>query len=184
MPKIRISKKTAAILALLLIISVAAGATLAYVLDRTDTTHNTFVPVYVDSEPVSDTAGISIANTGEAVAYLRASVVVNWVSVDSEGNPTGRYHSATPVEGVDYSINYDGTGAWIKLDDGFWYHRTPVGAGATAEVFIKDVTRLAEAPEGYKLSVEILSTGLQATPAEVVERTWGVTLEGVLITDQ
>ncbi len=183
MPKNKTNKRVTAILALLLITLFAAGATLAYVLERTDTSKNTFVPVYVDSAPANTAGGISVTNTGEATAYLRAAIVISWVSVDGEGNPTGHYHSATPVEGVDYSIDYDSTGAWLLRSDGFWYHRTPVGAGATAEVLIKGITRLTNPPEGYRLSVEILSTGLQASPTKVVEQTWGVTLEGVLITN-
>jgi hypothetical protein len=106
---------------------------------------------------------------------------VNWVLLDAEGNATNTYHSSTPVEGVDYTITYDSTGAWLKLDDGFWYHRTPVGAGATTETLFSGFTRLTEAPEGYKLSLEILSTGIQSTPIAAVEEAWGVTVEGIVI---
>lgn len=181
--KISINKKIVAILVLsLLIISVAVGGTVAYIVRSTEAARNNFVPVYVDSAPVSLSDGkITINNTGEITAYLRAAVVVNWVLLDAEGNATNTYHSSTPVEGIDYQIEFDQTGAWIKHDDGFWYHRTPVGAGATTEVLLSGLTRLTEAPEGYKLSVEVLSTGIQSTPTAAVEEAWGVTVDGIII---
>jgi hypothetical protein len=165
----------------LLIIFVAAAGTLAYFVDSTDSLDNSFVPVSVSCQPTQVSGGIGILNSGEIDAYIRATVVVNWVLLDAEGNATNTYHSSTPVEGIDYQIEFDQTGAWIKHDDGFWYHRTPVGAGATTEVLLSGLTRLTEAPEGYKLSVEVLSTGIQSTPTAAVEEAWGVTVDGIII---
>ena len=181
--KISINKKVAAILVLsLLIIGVAVGTTVAYIVKSTEATKNNFVPVYVDSAPVYKSNGsVAINNIGEIPAYLRATVVVNWVLLDADGNATDTHHSLTPTEGVDYTITYDSTGAWLKLDGGFWYHRTPVGAGATTETLFSGFTRLTEAPEGYKLSLEILSTGIQSAPTAAVEDAWGVTVDGIVI---
>jgi hypothetical protein len=181
--KISINKKIAAILVLsLLIISIAVGTTVAYIVKSTEATKNNFVPVYVDSAPVYKSNGsVAINNIGEVPAYLRATVVVNWVLLDADGNATDTHHSQTPVEGIDYTVTYDTTGAWLKLDDGFWYHRTPVGAGATTETLLSAITKLTEAPDGYRLSVEILSTGIQSTPIAAVEEAWGVTVDGIVI---
>ena len=180
--KSSISKRTVAILASIIIISMAIGATVAYIVKRSEPSKNTFVPVYVDSEPKSTETGISVKNAGDITAYLRASVVVNWAEVDANGNATGHYYSLAPAEGVDYSISYDRKGAWMYGSDGFWYHKTPVGAGATAEDLILDIVRLSTPPEGYMLSVEVLTLGIQAAPTEVVAQAWGVTVDGILIT--
>ncbi len=179
--KLSINKKYTAVIAFLLVITIAAGVTVAYIAEKTEESNNTFVPVYVGSSPANNAEGVSVMNTGDIPAYLRATVVVNWVAVDGDGNSTGHYHSSSPKEGLDFEIEYDDTGAWLLRSDGYWYHRTPVGAGATSESLITSLARLSEAPEGYKLSVEILTAGIQAAPTTVVADVWGVTVDGILI---
>jgi hypothetical protein len=177
------SKKTAVILILsLLILTVTVGSTVAYFIDRTDALENDFVPVMVDAQPLSTPDGIAIRNTGEIDAYIRCTVVVNWVSVDGEGNPGGHVHSTAPVEGTDYSIFYDNSGAWMKGSDGFWYYKVLVSPSGVTDELILDYTRLTDPPEGYSLSIRVLATGIQATPSYVVEEVFGVTVNGTNIT--
>ena len=167
----------------LLIVTVSVGVTLAYIVERTQEEKNTFTPVTVDSAPVAtEFGGMAVQNTGDTTAYLRAAVLVNWVAVDEEGNATDRYHTEAPLAGVHYSITYDNTGAWKKGSDGFWYYASPVNAGAITSDLVPFVTRLTDAPEGYALSVEIVTTGIQATPIAAVEQAWNVTLNGDSIT--
>lgn len=175
--------KTVAVLLLsLLIVGTLVGGTVAYIVLRSNDATNTFTPVEVDSEPITTGTGkIAVRNSGEITAYLRAAVVVTWVAVDEEGNATDLYHITSPVEGVNYSMGYDASGAWQKGSDGFWYHKAAVEAGATTADLITSVAKLTEAPEGYTLSVEVLTTGIQATPVSAVQDAWGVTLAGSAI---
>lgn len=175
-------KKVTLLLLSLLIVVASVGVTLAYIVERSEEAENTFTPVLVDSEPVATTHGrMAVKNTGDVAAYLRAAVIVTWVSVDGEGNATGGYHASAPLEGVDYNITYDTTSSWQKGTDGYWYYTMPVEAGRVTMDLITAVARLTNPPEGYALSVEIVTTGIQTTPVEVVEQAWNVTVNGTSI---
>ena len=172
-------KIVAGLLLSLLIVGVAAGVTLAYMVERTPDAKNTFVPVTVDSKPVSTAQGrMAVMNQGDVTAYIRATVTVNWVSLDEEGNAAGTYHMNGPVDGVDFSITYDASGSWKKGTDGFWYYTAPVAAGSLTQDLIVSVVRMTDPPEGYGMSVEIMTTGIQSTPAQAVEQAWNVSLNG------
>ena len=172
------NKKIALLILPILILTVAVGGTVAYIIERTIEVENTFAPVIVDSAPVGNAqGGVAVVNNGDIPAYLRAVVVVNWVAVDSDGNTTDHRHMDAPVEGVDYSIAYDTTGSWLKRSDGFWYCKEPINAGATTQALISSITRLSEPPEeGYVLFMEIATTGIQSVPSSAVEQAWGVTI--------
>lgn len=176
-------KKTVALILLsLLILCVAAGATLAYIVKRSLPVENVFTPVIVDSMPVSTATGrIAVRNSSDVAAYLRADVVVTWVAVDEEGNSSNSYLSKAPVLGVDYNISYDTFGVWQKGSDGFWYHTAPVPAGEDTVDLITAVERLSAPPAGYALSVEVLTTAIQSQPAAAVQQAWGVGVSGSLL---
>jgi hypothetical protein len=170
------TKAAIAIILSLLIISAAVGTSLAYIIRRSASAKNTFVPVVVDSEAVSVSNGVGIRNNGETAAYVRATVVISWMMIDSEG--VKHYHPNTPVEFVDYSISFSQEDTWIKRSDGFWYYKNALIPGTTTPRLIVDLQRIAEAPEGYQLSLEVISSALQSTPEEAVENAWGVTVSG------
>lgn len=178
----KVNKKVTILLVLsLLILTIAAGSTLAYFIDKTDPVDNSFAPVMVDCEPVVTTGGILIRNVGEIEAYIRVAIVVNWVAVDTEGNAMNSVHATAPVEGVDYSISYDESGGWMKGSDGFWYYQAPISPTALTDELITGYARISEPPSGYKLSIDVIASGIQSTPTSVVEEVYGVTLNGTLI---
>ena len=172
-------KKTSLFLILsLLILTVAVGGTIAYIVRVSTVPTNTFVPVEVDSEPVSTSSGIAVRNNGEIEAYIRTSVVINWVLLDSEGNPTDTFHSDAPIEGVDYVVAFNNSGSWERGSDGFWYHKIPVSAGGSTDVLFSGIERITTPPSGYGLSFQVITTAIQSTPARSVEYAWGVTVSG------
>lgn len=183
----KFSKKgvlTVLVLTLLILATTVAG-TVAYLRERSDTLENTLVPVMVDSAPVATaTGGVAVQNTGDITAYLRAAVVVTWVAVDAEGNAGANHHADAPRLGSDYQITYQSTNGWQQGTDGFWYYTDPVGAGGTTPDLVDSVTRLdgAAVPEGYRLSVEVVTSGIQASPTNVVQQTWNVSVFGTSIT--
>ena len=163
----------AVIVAILLILLVAVGVTVAYVVTRTDTVKNTFDPVDVNCEVKETFDGtkktdVSVKNTGTTAAYIRALVVVNWIS------PTGSVYSKVPVEGDDYTIKY-GSG-WKKSNvDGFWYCISDIDPNDNTPVLIKTSSPVANgAPDGYSLSVSILASAIQSSPDSAVYDAWGV----------
>ena len=111
---------------------------------------------------------MQITNTGSTDAYIRATYVVNWV--DEQGNIAAAvpesYSSPLPA-------NPDGKGT--KGTDGSVDSLSPVAPDASTpgSLLTCTVTR-PENPE-YRLSVEILATAIQSTPAKAVTEAWGVT---------
>ena len=181
------SKKRAVLVLLLslLLLGATVAGTLAYLRERSVTRENQLIPVMVDSAPIGTANGaVAVQNTGDITAYLRATVVVTWVLLDDEGNATATHHALAPTAGSDYTITYHTDNGWKKGSDGYWYYSDPVGAGGITPDLIASISRpnTAEVPEGYRLSVEIATSGIQAAPTRVVEEIWTVTASGITIT--
>ena len=97
--------------------------------------------------------------------YMRAIVIANWVSVSDEN----RVLSVAPKLGEDYTLEIE-SGWFLEEEDGFYYHREKVGA-ARSITLIKSAAQIGE-QEGFYLRIQVLSSGMQANPAEAVEESW------------
>ena len=187
-------KQLALLLSIVLIATVTAGGSLAYIFTQTQGLTNTFKPAevtcQVNEEPFDGVTktNVTIENTGTTSAYIRATVIVTWKDKDGNIGPE------TPVLGTDYvietpmddeDISNDG---WFKIDD-YYYHKAPVAAEGEDEDDTKDVTKVlinrcklkegVTAPEGYGLSVEIVADAIQAEGVDAdgkhpVELAWKV----------
>lgn len=170
-------KTLAVLLSVVLVIAMAAGVTIAFLADSTNGVENTFTPSQVTVE-VNETfdgkikSDVSIKNTGNTTAYIRAAVVVTWQ------NANGVVYGIEPVEDADYKLSLAGSG-WFKGADGYYYHSVPVAAGANTGILIDEITAVHNnAPAtGYFLSVEIIASGIQSVPASVVTDSWKVSLD-------
>lgn len=164
----------ALLLALILVVGAAAGGTVAWLTQTTETKNNSFeygrVSCAVSENFVggSTKENVQITNNGNIPAYIRATYVVNWL--DKDGNI-----AASVPEGYSYSLTENPGGKWTKHDDGYFYYLTPVAPqeSTPGSLLTCTVTR-PENPE-YRLSVEILATAIQDTPAKAVTEAWGVT---------
>ena len=160
-------KKAVAFLVLTVALSVAiVGTTLAYIITQTDILQNIFEPAKVDIE----IKGNDIENKSDVDVYIRAAVVVNWVDGD------GVILSTSPVAGVDYDIVFNEdtalTSGWVQGSDTFWYYvDTPLEAGKTANALINSITQKTT-KDGYTLTVQVISSAIQAEPAEAVRGAW------------
>ena len=166
------------IIAVCVIIAVcsAVGTTVAYIFDKTNENVNTFEPVFVSCEVNEDFDGtvksnVTVENTGDVDAYIRATFVVMWTS------DTGSVYSATPVANTDYSVTLT-MDKWALGTDGFYYYTLPVTSGASTDVLIGEIRDLGTAPGGYNLTVHVAATAIQAEPKEAIEGVWGVTVNG------
>ena len=164
----------ALLLALILVVGAAAGGTVAWLTQTTETKNNNFEYGRVSCE-VSETftggstkEAVQIINHGNIPAYIRATYVVNWL--DKDGNI-----AASVPEGYSYNLSENPDGTWTKGNGGYFYYLSPVAPGASTpgSLLTCTVTR-PENPE-YRLSVEILATAIQSTPAKAVTEAWGVT---------
>ena len=166
-------KPLAALVALVLIIGAVVGGTLAYLAARTDAIVNTFNPAKVDITVEENFDGstkkdVKITNTGDTEVYIRATYVVNWL--DAQGNIV-----ASVPEGYSYTLTENPDSKWTKGNDGYFYYLSPVAPDkSTPGSLLTCTVTHPENPE-YRLSVEILATAIQSTPAQAVTEAWGVT---------
>lgn len=159
-------------MAIIMLIGAVIGSTVAFLITNTGPVENKFAYASVSCEVKEDFNGntkknVQITNTGSTDAYIRATYVVNWL--DAQGNIV-----ASVPDGYSYSLNVNPDGKWTKMGD-YYYYLTPVAPrdSTPGSLLTCTVTR-PENPE-YRLSVEILATAIQSTPAKAVTEAWGVT---------
>lgn len=153
----------------------AGGATIAFLTTETPAIDNSFTPVFVSCEVEESFTGatksdVRVKNTSDIEAYVRATFVIMWIGED------GSVFSEAPVSGIDYSIEL-GSPSWNLGSDGFYYYAPKLQPGDSSEILIENLSILKEPPEeGYKLSVHVAATAIQAEPAAAVEEAWGATV--------
>ena len=168
----RSGKSAALLVSLLLLLPVTVGGTIAFLMDSDGPLHNLFNPskvtTYVDETVSGNTkSDVSIKNTGDTTAWIRAAVVVTWQ--DKDGNVYGQ----APVAGTNYTAWIPGTN-WVEGADGFYYYTKPVAAQtSTANALIAEIKPIGNPPaDGYYLTVEIIGSGIQNKPAKVFNTEW------------
>lgn len=176
MTRIKMSKSVIILLCAVLICAVTVGTTLAFIFAKAPPVVNEFEPVFVSCSVEEGfvnnvKSNVRVRNTGDISAYIRACVVICWVS-ETDGSING----ASPVKDRDYLITY--SDSWTQGSDGFYYFTSPVAAGDATDILIYDARPAEDAdiPEGYKLSVQIVASAIQAQPAEAVSSAWGATI--------
>ena len=117
-----------------------------------------------------DKTNVTVKNTGDVPAYLRAAIVVNWKDTD------GTVISAKESE---YSMAMGPE--WVQGADSYWYCKKATDAGRPSPALIVSCKPIAVKADQL-LSVEILIQGVQAEPATAVEELWDatVTADGTL----
>lgn len=172
--KVYMSRTTALLIAIVMIVGAAIGSTVAYLIARSDSMVNNFTYATVSCAVTENVVngnsknGVQVQNTGTTDAYIRAAVVVNWIDADGKILPT-------PPEGCSYTKDLNPDGKWTQGVDGYYYYWTPVAPDESTEGSLVNCTASVPAGSGYKLSVEILATAVQSDPAKAVTEAWGVT---------
>lgn len=171
----RLLTRITVIIAAAIIIVATVGATVAYIVRKTPSIENGFEPIKVSCLVLDSSGGlnktdVAVKNTSDVSAYLRAVVIVNWVSVEDKS-----IYPAMPRDGVDYSIVY-GSGKWRLAKDGFYYYTEPVFSAGKTDVLISEFSETSEAPEGYVLSISIIASAVQAEPKKAVTELWGISV--------
>lgn len=184
-------RRLSALALVCIICCLVSGLTLAYLVTQTDFIKNTFYPANVNNS-IDESFGhdpdtpdgdivkkdVKITNTGDVDAYVRVKVVISWTQQDKDGNVTEVYKQ-TPVEGTDYTITYAENTKWVYDDEsGYWYYTAAVAPGNATEILIKECKEAEESnkPDGYDLTVEIISQSIQAKPDTAVKQAWKVTV--------
>ena len=178
-PRIRMNKLAILFIAVVMLIGAVVGSTVAFLVTKTAPVENKFTYASVSctvSESFNGTTKekVQIQNTGTTDAYIRATYVVNWLNKDGSIAPVPQ---GTIPNGYTLSISENLDNAWTKGTDGYFYYLTPVAPGGLTDGSLVNCT--VTYPQGvepeYILSVEILATAVQSTPAKAVQEAWGVT---------
>lgn len=171
------ARKTATLLvAIVLLLGVAVGTTVAYLIDRTEKIENKFEYAKTDVTVTEDFDGttksnVQVRNDSNIPVYIRATYVANWV--DAKGN------IVTPdPDGYDYQLDKNPNNTWVEGKDGYFYYPTPVQPDGLTDgsLLTCTVTKQPANPE-YTLNVEILATAIQSEPTAAVVEAWGVTVD-------
>lgn len=161
------------LVSLVLIAAIAVGSTVAFIATSTEPITNIFNPanvtIDIDESFVDGVkTDVQVKNTGNTDAFIRAKIVVTWKDAD------GNVSATKPVEGTDYTMTLNETD-WFLGSDGFYYCKTSVAPnGGSTPVLIEKCEKTGTPPDGYDLSVEIIASGIQSTPASAVEEAWKV----------
>lgn len=158
---------------LLLTVCLSIGTTYAYLLSRSETVTNTFTPgtagnTIEESFENDVKKDVKVKNTGNINAFIRATIIITWQ------NKEGEVYPVLPEKGTDYDITLNPDNGWFE-NKGIYYCKTEVAPGASTPVLIKECTqKIANAPKGYGLNVEILSSSVQSLPRSAVKDAWGI----------
>lgn len=175
----RAQRRKAMVIALALAGILAIGGTVAWITTSTDTVRNLFSSSKVTGEVTEEfeendslvKENVAVKNTGDIPVYVRAKLVVNWVSVDG-----GSISAEVPVEGQDYTLVLETTTGWdIETSDGFYYYTKPVDPGSsTGNLVGENGCKPLTNKDGYQLKVDVIASVIQAEPTDAVKESWGV----------
>lgn len=159
----------ALLLALILVVGAAAGGTVAWLTQTTQTENNNFsygtVSCTINETFENNTkSNVTVTNTGNTPAYIRAACIVNWV--DAQGNIAAN----VPAD-YTYSLSIPETG-WTAGSDGYYYYNGVVAPNATTTGSLLTCTSSPSADGKYKLSVKVIASAVQATPSTAVNEAW------------
>lgn len=127
------------------------------------------VEIEEDFEPETPVkSNVQIQNTGMSTAYIRAAVVGYWEN--SSGKIIKEWNIEDENSG-EWVKDSEWDTHWTKHTDGFYYHKTPVPAGAYTQVPLFDKYELTNiGPEkDAKLTVNIV---VQAVAVDLVTTAW------------
>lgn len=161
------------IAAILLVGASSIGAYYAAISEKADAVENTFELGSITCDVLetfdkTTKSNVVIQNTSEVGAFIRATIVVTWASEDGSS-----VYSDVPVLGTDYSMTVNSSD-WFVGSDGFYYYKDIVGSGASTANLIETAELLstANAPTDFHLSIEIISSAVQANPTKAVGEAW------------
>lgn len=168
-----------ALATIIAVLSVSVGLTLALVFTNTDSLINRFLGSKVAcqvTETINGTekTNVAVKNTGDTESYIRVALVITWMSED-----TTTVSAQKPVENTDYTIQFAQDSGWVLASDGYWYYTAPVAPEHSTNVLISSCVPKSTAPDGFYLSVEIVASAIQSTPATTVAEQWNTGVSGV-----
>lgn len=166
-------RMTTLVLSLVLLLVLGIGGTLAFLVDNTSPVTNTFTPAQVSCHVTENFDGttktnVNVVNDSNITAYIRVKLVTYRVNDAGQHiGGTATIPSFTPGEG------------WFE-QDGYYYYKNPVAAGASpAANLISSITLTGSYSDadGGKQVIEVMAEAIQSLPTSVVAEEWNVTVD-------
>lgn len=168
-PRFSTNRAAVLLLSMILLIGIAVGTTVAFLVASTDPIKITFEYAKVSCEVTGSKENVQIKNTGNTAAYIRATYVVTW----RDGN---RNVAVSVPDSYSYTLTENLGNYWNKGADGYFYYSLPVSPdNSTQDSLLTYNVTYPDNPE-YTLSVEILAEAILSEPAEAVQQAWGATI--------
>lgn len=155
------------LLSVLLLMTLAVGGTIAYLVTRETPVTNTFLPSHVSSEVTEEFDGtekknVNVKNTGDIDAYVRVRLVTYRVNENGE-------HIGGAAEIPKFTL---GEG-WISVGM-YYYYTLPVAPGEIPDApLAQSITlRSYDDADGGVQVIEVMAEAIQSQPASAVEEAW------------
>ena len=168
--RLRWSKQFAILACVAVLLVGFVGSSLAWLMADTEPIENVFEPGEVPPTIVEEMDGtvknnVTVKNTGNVDAYIRAKLVFTWQ------NEAGEVLGVAPTSD-DYTIDWKKEG-WEDGPGGYYYYKAPVAPEGSTGVLATGIKQLTQNPaEGYTLHVEVLAESIQAEPLSAVSDAW------------
>ena len=156
MKRMRNTKTMLVLAMVMLVLACAVGGTIAFLIDTTDTVTNTFTPARVTCQVVEGNfidkvsttkENVRIQNTGNTDAWIRATVVANWVD--------GNGKIVAPCE-----VNLGEVSGWTQKDGYYYYNQIVPPTDKTS--YLITSYKPTGGPEGAHLEMTIVCQAVQS----------------------
>ena len=166
------NRLTALLLSMVLLIVIAIGGTVAYLVTKDEPVENTFTPSHVACEVTEKFNGtvkenVNVKNTGNTEAYIRVKLVTYRVN-DQKQHIGG----AAAIPAFTPGTN------WVKFGD-YYYYTLPVKPSeqpASALINEMELTGSYNDADGGKQVIEVMAEAIQSGPQQAVGQAWGVSI--------
>ena len=169
----RRSKNAILIFALILLLGMTIGGTIAYLVRESDSVVNDFIPANVEIE-IQETfkndvkEEIVIENKSNIPVFIRVALVGNWADAD---NKICINHGAILP---DFTLGEN----WVEGSDGFYYYTQSVAVGGETTDLLGSNIELTADTDGCSYQVEVIASAIQAQGDDdtdtAVYDAWGI----------
>ena len=163
-------RKLAMVLSLVLLMAMAIGGTMAFLITRSENVANTFAPGHVGCDVIAHNDGIWTVKPDEdtnAKVYLRAEVVANYAKKEDGATVIHWSQPKIDLENVaDESEDTNIFGSWSQIGD-YYYFSDEVAPSQKDNVRRFKIVTTGTPPAGYTLQIQVLGEAIQAGPDEV-----------------
>lgn len=167
----KLSKSIVLLIAVVALLAIAVGGTMAYLITSTAPVTNTFTPASIGTDVTDEMDGnvkknVKITNKSNIPVYMRVAVVANWYEGDGSDKKIVAPWADFDNLGVDAS-------KWTRIGE-YYYYTSTVGANEPVTLF--NSYEAKDGPVGAHLEMDIIAQVIQAEPSTAVEQAWGVTV--------